>query len=45
MYTEAWCAFVREKYGTDPTVIDFESPGMVDNVAQKVLVNTELADA
>ena len=45
MYTEAWCAFVREKYGTDPTVIYFESPVMVDNVAQKVLVNAELADA
>lgn len=37
MYTDAWRAFVREKYGTDPTVTWFDSPVMVDNVAQKVL--------
>ncbi|MDM5180520.1 monooxygenase [Massilia sp. CCM 8695] len=36
MYTEAWRAFVREKYGTEPTVTYFDSPVLVDNVAQKV---------
>lgn len=37
MYTEEWRAFVREKYGTDPTVTYFDSPVVVDNVAQQVL--------
>jgi len=37
MYTEAWRAFVREKYGTEPTVTYFESPVLVDNVTQQVL--------
>lgn len=37
MYTEAWRAFVREKYNTEPTVTYFESPVVVDNVAQRVL--------
>ncbi|MDQ1919333.1 monooxygenase [Massilia pseudoviolaceinigra] len=36
LYTDAWRAFVREKYGTDPTVTYFDSPVMVDNVAQQV---------
>ncbi len=37
MYTDAWRAFVREKYDTDPTVTYFESPVVVDNVAQQIL--------
>lgn len=37
MYTEAWRSFVREKYGTDPTVTYFESPVTVDNMAQQIL--------
>lgn len=40
MYTDSWRAFVREKYGVDPTVTYFESPVVVDNVAQKVLTDT-----
>ena len=37
MYTESWKAFVREKYGTDPTVTYFESPVVVDNVTNQIL--------
>ena len=37
MYTASWRSFVREKYGTDPTVTYFESPVVVDNVAQQIL--------
>ncbi|SFU57356.1 YdhR family protein [Pseudoduganella namucuonensis] len=37
MYTDSWREFVREKYNTDATVTYFESPVMVDNVAQKIL--------
>ena len=43
MYTESWCAFVREKYGTDPAVTYFESPVTVDNVTQEVLADNEEA--
>ena len=39
MYTESWRSFVREKYGTDPIVTYFESPVVVDNVAQEVLTD------
>jgi hypothetical protein len=37
MYTQAWRAFVRERYGTEPVVTYFESPVVVDNVTQQVL--------
>jgi hypothetical protein len=39
MYTESWRSFVREKYGTDPTVTYFESPVVVDNVSHQVLAD------
>ena len=41
MYTESWRAFVREKYGSDPTVTYFESPVVVDNVTQQVLTDEQ----
>ncbi|MFZ5555322.1 MAG: monooxygenase [Pseudomonadota bacterium] len=37
MYTESWRAFVREKYGTDPSVTYFETPVVVDNVTHEIL--------
>jgi hypothetical protein len=39
VYTDAWRAFVREKYDTDPVVTYFESPVVVDNVTQQVLAD------
>lgn len=36
LYTDAWRAFVKEKYGTDPTVTYFNSPVVVDNVAGEI---------
>ena len=39
MYTESWRAFVREKYGTEPSVTYFESPVVVDNVTQQILAD------
>jgi hypothetical protein len=39
MYTESWRAFVREKYGTEPTVTYFDSPVVVDNVMQQILTD------
>jgi hypothetical protein len=37
MYTESWRDFVREKYGTEPSVTYFDSPVVVDNVTHEVL--------
>jgi len=37
MYTESWKAFVREKYGTDPSVTYLESPVVVDNVTHEII--------
>lgn len=42
MYTESWRAFVREKYGADPSVIYFESPVVVDNPTQQILSDDSL---
>ena len=39
MYTESWRSFVRDKYGTDPTVTYFESPVVVDSRHQQVLAD------
>jgi hypothetical protein len=38
-YTESWRAFVREKYGTDPSVEYFDSPVVVDNLTHEILSN------
>ena len=37
MYTESWKAFVREKYGTEPSVTYFDSPVVVDNLTHEIL--------
>ncbi len=37
MYTDSWRAFVREKYGAEPSVTYFESPVVVDNVTDEIL--------
>jgi hypothetical protein len=39
MYTPAWRAFVREKYGCDPTVVYFETPVVVDNVVGEIVAD------
>lgn len=39
LYTPAWRAFVRGKYGTDPVVTYFDSPVLVDNVAEKIFTD------
>jgi|ERR1035437_6860984 hypothetical protein len=37
MYTESWKAFVREKYGTEPSITYFDSPVAVDNFTHEIL--------
>jgi hypothetical protein len=39
LHTTAWCSFVREKYGTEPSVTYFECPVVVDNVAQQIIAD------
>src|SRR3954470_8221715 len=36
LYTETWKAFVREKYGTEPSLTYFYSPVVVDNVTHEI---------
>jgi len=36
LYTESWKTFVREKYGTEPSVTYFDSPVVVDNISQAI---------
>ncbi|WP_020677169.1 YdhR family protein [Geopsychrobacter electrodiphilus] len=37
MYTESWRSFVREKYGTDPSVTYMDSPVVVDNLSHEII--------
>ncbi len=37
VYTDAWKSFVKEKYGTTPSITYFESPVVVDNVTNEIL--------
>ncbi|HEX6706107.1 MAG TPA: YdhR family protein [Albitalea sp.] len=39
LYTESWRVFVREKYGTDPSVTYFDTPVVVDNLTHQILSN------
>lgn len=39
MYTDDWRAFVKGKYGTDPSVTYFDCPVVVDNVAGQIRSN------
>lgn len=41
LYTDAWRARAREKYGADPTVTYFESPVVVDNIANEIRSDDE----
>jgi hypothetical protein len=37
MYTESWRAFVRDKYGADPSGTYFDTPVVVDNLSHEIL--------
>lgn len=39
LYTDEWKTFIRDKYGAQPTVIFFESPVIVDNVAGEIVTD------
>ena len=37
IYTDDWKAFVRGKYGSDPSLTYLECPVVVDNLSQKII--------
>ena len=37
MFTESWRAFMRDKYRSDPSVVYFDSPVVVDNLTHEIL--------
>jgi hypothetical protein len=37
LYTQEWKNFVREKYGTEPTIVYFSSPVVVDNLTKEII--------
>lgn len=39
LYTEEWKAFVREKYGSEPSVTYLATPVVVDNEANAVITS------
>lgn len=39
VYTKEWFAFVHEKYGTEVTITYLESPVVVDNITNEILVD------
>jgi Putative mono-oxygenase ydhR len=39
LYTDDWKAFVRSKYGSDPSLVYMESPVIVDNLTEEILTS------
>lgn len=39
VYTDEWRAFIRDKYGAEPSVTYFESPVVVDNVLGTIITD------
>lgn len=37
MYTAQWRAFVRDKYGAEPSITYLDTPVVVDNVTQEIV--------
>ena len=37
LYTQEWKEFVKEKYGSEPTIVYFHSPVIVDNLTKEII--------
>jgi hypothetical protein len=37
LYTEEWKNFVKDKYGSEPTIVYFHSPVLVDNLTNEII--------
>lgn len=40
VYTDEWRAFVRGKYGTDPSLTFLECPVVVDNLSHEIIAGS-----
>jgi hypothetical protein len=40
VYTDEWRAFVRQKYGSEPSLTFLETPVVVDNVVDTIVADT-----
>jgi len=41
LYPNEWKAFIKEKYGTAPSVIYFDSPVIVDNLVGEIIMDDQ----
>lgn len=41
LYTDAWKAFVREKYGAEPSLAYFDCPVVVDNTTHEIIADDQ----
>jgi hypothetical protein len=41
LYTEDWQAFIKQKYGTPPSVTYFASPVIVDNLVGRIIMDDQ----
>ena len=39
LFTDEWKAFIRDKYGAEPSVTYFASPVVVDNAADEIVAD------
>ena len=37
LYTQEWKEFVKEKYGSEPAIVYFQSPVVVDNLTKEII--------
>jgi len=41
LYSDDWKAFIKKKYGTEPSVTYFDSPVIVDNLVGQIIMDDE----
>ena len=39
LYSDDWKAFIKQKYGTEPSVTYFDSPVIVDNLVGQIIMD------
>jgi len=41
LYSDDWKAFIKKKYGTEPSVTYFDSPVIVDNLVGQIIMDDQ----
>ena len=41
LYSDDWKAFIKQKYGTEPSVTYFDSPVIVDNLVGQIIMDDQ----